>query len=103
MVPDDENAHAIAHNSIEEVMGEVFQIGPPEVGFEKVVSVRATGSVQHETTQFAIKILSQFRVVGSLVIVHYLIHIGTDTPMQDEFHDLRRCSMCESMSRRVMA
>jgi hypothetical protein len=57
MVPDDEDAHAIAHDSIEEVMGEVFEVGPPKVGFEKVVSVRATGSVQHKTTQFAIEVL----------------------------------------------
>ena len=57
MVPDDEDAHAIAHDSIEEVIGESLEVGPPEVGFENVVSVRLTGSVQQESTQFAIEVL----------------------------------------------
>jgi len=103
MVADDEDAHAITCDSIEEVIGKAFEVGPPEVGFENVVSVRLTGSVQQESTQFAIEVLGQFRLLGPLIIVHDLIHIGTDTPMQDEPHDFRRCCMCESMSRRLIA
>ncbi len=33
MVPDDEDAHTIAHNSKEEVIGEAFEVGSPEAGF----------------------------------------------------------------------
>ena len=103
MVPDDEDAHTIAHNSEEEVIGEAFEVDPPEVGFEEVVSAWTPGSVQHETAQFAIEVLGQFRVPGPLVIVHDLIYIGTNAPMKDELHDLRRRWMCESTSRRVIA
>ena len=103
MVPDDEDAHTIAHNSKQEVIGEAFEVGPPEVGFDEVVSARTLGSLEHETAQFAIEGLGQFRVPGPLVIVHDLLYIGTDAPMKDELHDLRRRCMCESISRRVIA
>jgi hypothetical protein len=42
-------------------------------------------------------------VPGPLVIVHDLLYIGTDAPMKDELHDLRRRCMWESISRRVIA
>jgi hypothetical protein len=103
MVPDDEDAHTIAHNSKQEVIGEALEVDPPEVGFEEVVTPRTPGSVQHETTQFAIEVLGQFRVPGPLVLVHDVIYIGTNAPMKDELHDLRRRSMWESISRRVIA
>ena len=88
---------------IEEMIGKTFQIDPPQVGPEEMIPVGPTGSVQEETTQFAIEVFCEFRVLGPLVIAHDLIYIGTDTPMQDEPHDLRRCCMCESRSRKVMA
>ena len=102
MVPDDENAHAVAYNSIQEVIGETFEVRPPEVRFEEMVSLRPSGGVQNQAPQFAIEILRQLRVISPLVIIHDRIHIGTDMPMQDELHDLRRCSMCESRSLRVI-
>ena len=40
IVADDQDAHAIAQDPIEEVIGEAFEVGPPEVGFEEMVSVR---------------------------------------------------------------
>ena len=64
MVPDDEDAHTIAHNSKQEVIGEAFEVGPPEVGFDEVVSARTLGSLDHETAQFAIEGMGQFRVHG---------------------------------------
>jgi len=103
MVPDGEDAHTIAHNPKEEVIGEAFEVDPPEVGFEEVVSARTPGSVQHETAQFAFEVLGQLRVPGQLLIVHDLIYIGTNAPMKDELHDLRRRWLCESSSRRVIA
>jgi hypothetical protein len=103
MVPDDQDAHTIAHNSKEEVIGEASEVDPPEVALEEVVSAGPTGSVQHETAQFAIEVLGQFRLLRPLVVVHDLIYIGTNTPMKGELHILRRRCMCESISRRVIA
>jgi hypothetical protein len=34
------------------------------------------GSVQHQSTQFAIAVLGKFRVLDPLVIIHDLTHIG---------------------------
>ncbi|SPE61375.1 hypothetical protein SBV1_690004 [Verrucomicrobia bacterium] len=103
MVSDDEDADTIAHDSKEEMIGEAFEVDPPEISLKEVVSARTPGSVQHETTQFAIEVLGQFRVPSPLVIVRDLIYIGTNAPMKDELHDLRRRCMCESISRRVIA
>ena len=103
MVPDDEDAHAIAYDPVEEMIGETSEVDPPQVGFEEMIPVGPTGSVQEETTQFAIEVFCEFRVLGPLVMAHNLIYIETDTPMQDEPHDLRRCCTCESRSRKVIA
>lgn len=46
MAPDDEDAHTIAHNSKEEVIGEALELGPPEVGFDEVVSAGTLGSLE---------------------------------------------------------
>jgi hypothetical protein len=93
MVTDDKDAHTSAHNPKEEVKGEAFEVDPPEVGFDEVVSAGTPGSLEHETAQFVIEVPGQFRVPGPLVIVHDLIYIGTDAPMKDELHDLWRCCM----------
>jgi hypothetical protein len=33
VVPNDEDAHAIAYDPVEEVIGETFEVDPPQVGF----------------------------------------------------------------------
>jgi len=103
VVPDDQDEHAIPYDPIQEVIGEAFEVDPPQAGFEEMIPAGPAGSLQEETTQFTIKVLCEFGVLRPLVIVHDLIHIGTDTPMQDEPHDLRRCCICESRSRKVIA
>jgi hypothetical protein len=103
VVPDDEDAHAIAYDPIQEMIGETFEVDPPQVGFEEMIPVGPMGSVQKEAAQLAIEVFREFGALGPLVIAHDLIYIGTDTPMQDEPHDLRRCCMCESRSRKVIA
>jgi hypothetical protein len=103
VVSDDEDTHAIAYDPIQEMIGETFEVDPPQVGFEEMIAVGPTGGVQEEAAQFAVKVVCEFGVLGPRVLVHDLIHIGTDTPMQDEPHDLRRCCMCESRSRKVIA
>ena len=103
MMPDDKNAHAVFYNSIEKMIRKAFEVDPPEVGFEEVVSAGPLGGVQHQAAQFVLKILSQFLAVSSLEVVHDLIHIGTNAPMQDEVHALRCRCMCRSMSCKVIA
>ena len=34
VVPDDEDTHATAYDPIQEMIGETFEVGPPQVGFE---------------------------------------------------------------------
>jgi hypothetical protein len=31
--PDDKDAHAVAYGPVEEMIGETFEVGPPQVGF----------------------------------------------------------------------
>jgi len=69
MVPNDKDPHGVAHDSIKEVVREASEVGPPEVRFKEMVSVRALDSVQHKAPQFAIEFLCQFRVLSPLVIV----------------------------------
>jgi hypothetical protein len=33
VVPDDKDAHAVAYDPVEEMIGETFEVGPPQVGF----------------------------------------------------------------------
>ena len=54
MVPDHEDAHAIARDSIEEVIGKAIAVGSPKVGFENVVPVRPMGSVQQVASTVAL-------------------------------------------------
>jgi hypothetical protein len=81
VVSDDEDTHATAYDPIQEMIGETFEVDPSQVGFEEMIPVGPTGSVQEETTQFEIEVFCEFRVLGQLVIAHDLIYIGTDTPM----------------------
>ena len=103
VVSDDEDTHATACDPIQEMIGETAEVDLPQVTLEEMLPVRPTGGVQKEAAQFALEVVCEFGVLGPRVIIHDLIHIGTDTPMQDEPHDLRRCCMCESRSRKVIA
>ena len=62
---------------------EAFQIGAPEVALINVISIRPASCIDHEPTQFAVEIVSQLGMLGTFVIVHDLIYIGTDAPMKD--------------------
>ena len=103
MVSNDQDSHRIAGDSVQEVIGEAFEIDSPQVCPEKMVSGWPSRSVEEKTTQFTIEVLGQFSLPGLLVILHDLIHIGADAPMQNKSHVLWRLFTCESRSRRVIA
>jgi hypothetical protein len=48
MVPNDEDADAIADDSVEEVIRKAFQVGSPEVAFVNVVSERLASCVNND-------------------------------------------------------
>jgi hypothetical protein len=48
VVSDDEDTHAIAYDPIQEMIGETFEVDPPQVGFEEMIPLRPTGGVQEE-------------------------------------------------------
>lgn len=50
MVPDDENSHAIANDSIQEVIREAAQIDAPEIAFVNMISIGPPGGIEHQMT-----------------------------------------------------
>lgn len=93
MVANHKNAHGIADNSKQEMIGEALQIDASKVAFANCEGLRPVGGLLHVTTQFGVKFIGELTRRNPLVVCHDLVDIRKHFRMQDETHQLRRRSI----------
>lgn len=88
MVADHKNAHGIANDTKQEMIGKAMQIDASKFAFANCEGLRPVGGLLHVTPQFSVKFIGELTRRNPLVVCHELIDIRKHFRMQDETHQV---------------